>query len=600
MRPGRAVAAVAVAVLLGACTTLPDEGPVRAATSTDPSATSAPFDYNPPGPRPGASPEQVVAGFLNALQATPVTTQVAEQFLTPRAVTSWRPARRTVVYSSERILSVVRAPAGGAGSGQRARVDLELAGTDVLDANGRWVGAESSLGSERLPFRLRRERGEWRLVDPPDAVVIPQTHFTARYRQYWLFFFDPSVTTLVPEPVYVPWGVQAPTQLVNGLLAGPPVGGSPRGGPEAPAVARTFLPPGTRLGVGVPVVDGVADVPLSEEVLGLDEGDLDLALAQLAWTLRQLGEVDRLRVTVEGTPLELPDGGQVVSVSGWDGYSPVQYTASTDLFGLRQGEVRQVIGEDEVTAATLGELEDALGRPRSLGVDMPGQRFALVAEDGSQVAVVTRSEGAGEAQLLPTASALRPMWDHAGTLWVVDRTAEGAAVLVRRSGALTELPAPGLAGRRVVAASLSRDGSRLAAVRRTAGGPQVVVARVLRAVRGTPVRLTPARPVSTGVSLTRPGSLGWRDPTTVAVVTRPARRVARVVLLPADGATALHATSRLVDDFAGVVRTLVATPGDPSVLLLWDRRGRLHALDPQGSWDRDVLEPGLRAPTFVG
>jgi Lipoprotein LpqB beta-propeller domain len=123
---------------------------------------------------------------------------------------------------------------------------------------------------------------------------------------------------------------------------------------------------------------------------------------------------------------------------------------------------------------------------------------------------------------------------------------------------------------------------------------------VLRTRRGRPVSLTPAQPVSTGVALTRPVSLGWRDPTTLAVLTRPAPRVGRVVLVPCDGATSLPAPRPRVDDFPGRARTLLASPGGPTALLLWDRQRRLHALDPQGSWDLDAVQPGLRAPTFVG
>jgi hypothetical protein len=310
--------------------------------------------------------------------------------------------------------------------------------------------------------------------------------------------------------------------------------------------------------------------------------------------------VERLRVTVDGTPVELPDGGQDASVGGWDAYSPVVTSASTDVFGLRGDEVRQVLEDNEITAATLGGVQDQLGRPRSLGVDMSGQQFALVAGDGSRVAVVARAKGSGRAEYLPTSDPLRPMWDHEGLLWVVDRTPAGAAVRVRRDGDLVELDAPGLAGRRLLAAALSRDGSRLAAVRRTAQGAEVVVSRVLRTTKGVPVRLTRAQLVSTGVTLTRPVSVGWRDPATIAVLTRPARRLGRVTLLPSDGATTLPEPRRRIDDFPGKVRTLVASPGGPTALLLWDGDGRVHALDTEGSWVLDVVDQGLRAPTFVG
>ena len=57
---------------------------------------------------------------------------------------------------------------------------------------------------------------------PPDAMVIPRSHFQTRYRPYSLYFFDPTGSVLVPEQVHLPRGFQAPTMLVSGLLAGPP------------------------------------------------------------------------------------------------------------------------------------------------------------------------------------------------------------------------------------------------------------------------------------------------------------------------------------------------------------------------------------------
>ncbi len=72
---------------------------------------------------------------------------------------------------------------------------------------------------------------------------------------------------LVPEPVYVPRGRQAPTLLVAGLLKGP----RPGVGAE-----RTVLPKGTSLdGISVPVSrEGTAEVPLSDQVLEIDDDQL--------------------------------------------------------------------------------------------------------------------------------------------------------------------------------------------------------------------------------------------------------------------------------------------------------------------------------------
>ena len=68
------------------------------------------------------------------------------------------------------------------------------------------------------------------------------------------------------------------------------------------------MPRGTRLdGISVPVSrDNTAEVPLSDQVLDLDDDQLNLLFAQLAWTLGQIAGVERMRVTVDGTPVDLP------------------------------------------------------------------------------------------------------------------------------------------------------------------------------------------------------------------------------------------------------------------------------------------------------
>ena len=71
-----------LACALAACSQVPTEGPVRATGTSVPSPSAAPFDFNPPGPRRGAGPAEIVNGFLTALEATPVSTRVAAQFLT--------------------------------------------------------------------------------------------------------------------------------------------------------------------------------------------------------------------------------------------------------------------------------------------------------------------------------------------------------------------------------------------------------------------------------------------------------------------------------------------------------------------------------------
>jgi hypothetical protein len=566
-------------LLVAGCVGLPDSGPVEVSEESSASASAAPFDFNPPGPVPGASQDQVVAGFLRAFQATPASTAAAAEFLTAEAASRWRPERRTIVYEGQRM---------EAGT---VRVSVLLDGAFELDATGRWTGR---LGDQRssyeVEFRLAREGTEWRIAAPPDATIIPRSHFATRYREYSLYFFDTTGSVLLPEPVYLPWGPQAPTRLVAGLVAGAPPGNR--------AFERTSFPSSVRLGVGVPVgADGVAEVPLSAELLELDDRQLGLVFAQLSWTLRQVPEVGSVRLTVEGTPVELADGRQVVDVTGHVGFDPAIASASTELFGVRG---RSVVAMDQGTAeAEVARLPRG-GQPRSLGVSMDAQQFAVTLDEGSRTVVLPRDARTPAAEH-PGTDLLRPMWDRTDRLWLVDRTVSGASVSVVTGRDRRALAAPGVDRATASAATLSRDGSRLVlAVRRGAGGTRLVVLRVVRDGEGAPVRLTRARPLATPQPLESVPALGWRDPTTVAVLTRPSTSTSEVELVSADGASASVGLSSsvevLYDDGVG----LATSPGRPSAVFVRTSEGRLHELEAQGQWDLDAVPGPLRAAAFVG
>lgn len=571
---------VTVAAATAGCAALPQSGPVQVREAPTASQSAAPFDFDPPGPPEDATQFEIAVGFLRAMQATPPTTSTAADFLTAEAAAKWRPERRTVVYQGQRTRSAPQA------------ITALLDGAFTLDSTGRWDGRPSGDDPKQLTLRLVREAGQWRITDPPNALIIPRSHFLTRYRPYSLYFFDPTGSVLVPELVYLPRGLQAPTRLVAGLLAGPPV--------RHRGVERSYLPAGASFTESVPVrADGVADVKLSE-VGALDADSLERLVAQLAWTLRQVPQIESLQLTADGEPVDLGDGARTLEVSGWGEYDPALASASTDLFGVRGRAVVQVVAGEELMAASVPRGTE---RSRSLGVDLTGQRFALVSAGGREVTVLPR-EGADEGSAVssyPASDLLRPMWDRTDRLWLVDRSPAGATVsVVGAGGNVRRLPAPGLRGVDVVAAALSRDGSRLAAVLGGPGDLRLVLSRVIRNGRGAPVRLTPARTVTTGQPLVDVRGVGWRDPASVAVLTRPSGTTTEVALAAVDGATgSVHVEPGIEILFDEGV-WLASSPGGPHELVVATRAGRLHSVDDQGRWDLDAVPSSLRVPAFVG
>ncbi len=580
-----AVAAL-LSLLLGGCVSLPEVGSVNTRPGQEPVAQGeGTFDYTPAGPERGAVPQKIVLGFLRAMQAAPQSTAVARKYLTDEARTGWAPDKSTMVYGTRLV------------TGGRQSFEVSLQQTVQLDDRGTWLGDVG--GSSDFTLNLQRERGQWRISDPPDALVIPRTYFDSRYRQYFVYYFDPTAQVLVPEPTYLPQGEQAATLLVRRLLLGPH--------PELDGVLRTFIPGGTEYVLSVPVSsEGVADVELNDKLLRLSEHDRQMALAQLAWTLSQVTGVESMRVTVNGSPLDIPGAGSPQSVGSWAEFDPSIHWASQELFGIRDG---RAVALDPGADDAVGLFDAGDYTLRDLAVDLAGERAAAVTEDGTTVVLAPRARGEdGTAVVGKTEVAysggtdlLQPAWDVFGQVWLVDRTADGADVTVIRDGEATGVDAPGLDGEDVSAFVVSRDGTRLVAVVEGRSADHLVVSRVQRGEGGKVRGLTEAEdlPLAEGGG-DEIRDLAWRSPGSLAVLTEAAPGSSQVLMALLDGSTALPGVDTAAETFRGSATRLVASPSSGTPLFLGTEKGELYELGADGQWTEASVHRPLLAPTFAG
>ena len=239
-----------------------------------------------PGRSPGPTARRSSPGSSARCRRPRSARQVAEQFLTADAAASWRPDRRTIVYARQRIVARRGRPAPGRRTPRR---DVRAGRHRPLGRPARAASGPRRDGPDRSHFRFARQDGEWRIAGLPDAMVIPRVALRGALPGVLpaLLRRRPA-SVLVPELVYLPWGVQAPTLLVSGAAlrtvrrrAARSSGPSSRAAPGSASASRCAQ-------------DGVAEVPLSRHMLDLGEEQLDLAMAQLAWTLRQVSEVEAL------------------------------------------------------------------------------------------------------------------------------------------------------------------------------------------------------------------------------------------------------------------------------------------------------------------
>ncbi|MFT4011205.1 MAG: LpqB family beta-propeller domain-containing protein [Nocardioidaceae bacterium] len=581
-----------VLTTLAGCAGLPDSGPVKSASEGQSSVQAGGFDYHPRGPLPGDSPEEIVDGFLDSMRETPLTFSAARQFLTQSASSGWTPSKRTLVYADS---SLTTEPGNTSAAGSDVRVTL---GSAVqLDSRGGWQGAANHGRSITSDLRLVQAKGEWRIDNPPDALIVPRNHFDTRYLRFNLYFFEPTAHILVPEPVYLPAGATLPTLLVDGLLQGP--------APDLKSVERTFFPDGTKLDISAPVAHDVAQVPLSREFLDIDGDRLDRALAQLAWTLRQVPGVERLRVTVDDTPLDQSTGAS--ATTGWAGYDPALTSASQELFGLHDGVVVSTDVRSTDPSTKLTEVFD--GRPLrsfavSLTADSDDSRVAGVSADGRQLLDAPRVEPAGSKPAPETVYSgvdlSNPSYDLHDFLWVADDRAGGARIRVVRGGRWKTLVAPGITGGDVARLKVSRDGTRLAAL----VDGKVVVARISRSQQGRPTGVSPAVRVGAaqlrGESLAGPGAdIAFSDPATLGVLIAPGSGSTGLAKVSVDGSFVASRDNTTPETLFEPGRALVTWPGSSAPVFVQTRAGKLYRLTSSGHWDPTEL-PSLRLPAFAG
>lgn len=574
MTPARLrTALIALLVLLVCgCSTLPDSGAVhtRAARSED--AGQAP-DFTPSGPVENDTPAGIVRGFLLAMQANPPSTAVARSFLSKRAKDSWTPSEGTIVYDGVTVESGVDV------------VTARLRGASRLSRYGAWLDGTDPT-TTTLALALVQEDGQWRIDNPPNALAVTAPTFPSLFVGFDVYYFDRTGTVLVPSRVYVPRGEQTATNLVAALVAGPP--------PAQRNVAVTALPNQPDVDFAVVVNDaGIAEVPLGPGVLRLGPADLNRIVVQLAWTLRQVPGINRLRITADGVPVPLPGGRTDVSVREGDTYDPL-VASRRDLLLVSDGRVLLDDAErGKPIGGPFGERGFAL---RSLAWNPHGHVIAAVTANGRKVLVGPdrgpRSPQRVRRVLDDATDVLRPGYDRFGGLWLIDRTRTGAVVHLVHDGRNQVVQIEGISGHRINAFTLTNDGSALVAVRAGAN-PMVEVSGLVRDANGRLQHAAPARTLRvSGADLGPARDVAQNSATSVAVLTRPPAGPDRIVYVELDGSPGLDLPEgeEVPQTVPGPVDTLLASADPTLALRAITADHRLYRFDGTGHWEASSLQ----------
>ena len=507
MRAARIGAAVAVALALSACAGIPTAGPVQQGPVNAPPGDDQPVRVLANPPRPGMTPAEVVRGFQEATASPDVRYDIARLYLTPDARRTWDPSSGVMIYESPGLV-LTPTPTGSA-----------------VDAVGRMAGTIGSTGEYNVAapgtklttsYAVAKVDGQWRISAPPDGLVLATTDIERGYRPYNLYFFTRDFSTLVPDPITVPLtGSGLPTLLVRTLVAGAT--------PWIAPALRTALPEGTKLSVdSVPVIDGVAQIDLTPEVLKADDTTRQKLSAQLVWTLRQLPDISAVQITVNGQPLPVPGVGAIQPITSWplddpDALSSLALGHGVDKRGLL------TIGKDNEVSGI--KVKPDLVLP---GVSLDSSRVAGLSPDRRIVYESRLVDGSTGVRRYTGRALSRPSWDRSGAFWVVDR---GVGLVMVKDGQATTMPVAemptGVTDADLISAAVSRDGTRMALLVGRGTRVEPLVARIERV--GDQVRVASPRRVES--TLTEAVDLAWADADTLAVLGTSGASSLEVLLL---------------------------------------------------------------------
>jgi hypothetical protein len=477
---GLIAAALCLACGIAGCVNVPTGGRVasgraaeRAGPVDDPYVRLIPV---PPGK--DWPPALIVQGFLTASAAFDDGHAVAKMYLSPNV--GWEPDPRPSVTVYDGPLNV-GPPMGNDPDGSGTRIEVTGRQLGTIGQDGQY---QAISGRVNEAFQVSKDaHGQWRITGLPSTMhtgmLLGRRDVDRAFRTLNLYFFVPDGTVLVPNPIFLPLirRRELPSQLVRAVLSGPTS--------WLGRAVRTEFPPGTTLlGDRVDVTDGVATVNLSKQAA---RGSLSGMSAQLMWTLRQLPEVTRMRLEIDGKAVSPPGVGATQIPHDWRNNDadvtldrPVYVRAGNGQLEQLRGDRVQQVGRPGVFR--LYNPAVSLDQGHVAGLD--SARDTVLLGDLSSAAAPRRVMDAPDrgGHFVP------PSWDRLGSLWMVEDHGGGSRLWVKEQGrAPVEVGQWELRDQAVKALRVARDGVRVAAIVEVNGHEQIQMGRVVRGSSGVSV-----------------------------------------------------------------------------------------------------------------
>ncbi|SDS88443.1 Sporulation and spore germination [Friedmanniella luteola] len=567
---------------LAGCVNIPTSGPVDRVEGQQPACQSC-VNVEVAPPTAGDSASQVVEGFLRANANYQPGYSVARQFMTQAAAASWSTDQGVTIFSGS----------------------TTQEGDDAVRLKGKVLGALDQEHTFRtqavdldLVFQLERENGEWRIANQLSGLFVRDSAFETLYRSYDLYFIG-ATGALAPQPIYLP-DLRAPgnvaSALVKALLDGP--------SDWLSAAVSTAAPTRTTLSVdSVTILNGVAQVPLSEDVLQATDNQRGLLAAQLGYTLQQVTGVKKVQLLVNNQAFRVPQSESGDLAVPLDALSPdlnpVPLVSAEQLYVTRRDGQALLRINTNTDALAEEPFPGALGQGRyaisSLAVSVPGTDLAVVTDEGTVLRRTPTTSTTLTTVLDGVTGLLRPQFSRADELFSVGNQGGQQRMWVTTETKTVKVAAPEVfeAGR-VLAFRISPDGSRMALIVKSGGSTQLGVARIVRSaqisVEGYRVLDTDSPLTNSTLQVAR--DLAWSSATELLVLAADTARGPYAPTAVSIDASSVESQT-LTDDWDAVQLTALLRP-QTSIPVVLARDGRAFR-DDGTRWQQLTSDVGALA-----
>ena len=397
MRIKLAFSLLALAITLSGCTGIPQSSQVYYGEeiTEDESTQFVRVIARPPSN--GMKPEEIVRGFLDACADPSENYGIARQYLAVESAGDWNPSTGIEIYDASTIEV----------SGISSDLTVGARKLGNISDIGRYQSADTGAQVSES-FELEQNlSGQWRIVNISDGILLSSGDVDRSFRSFPIYFFNTELTSLITDTVMVPVSNSgAATSLVQSLLEGP--------SPYLSPVATSAFPVGTTLTYGsVPITNGVAQVDLSNEILGADEATRGALSAQLVWTLNTLANVSAVQISVSGQPLEFVNASTPQTINDWQNFSTLPNPESIKLNVIRSDKVYTVQrGIESLRFVSPSPIIFTSANPS-------GTQIATVTADRKSL-LVSNASGSTFELAAKGDQISKPTWDLDGNIYFTD------------------------------------------------------------------------------------------------------------------------------------------------------------------------------------